>query len=104
MPAYFREAFVTSPSGRGFRSLYAQIVIVKRNSGFAGEVDERGAERQECSHEQQRNAIFVGGVEQELMNATMMIRAVRIAERMEQNSDPFKSAARCSSRGITALR
>jgi hypothetical protein len=30
-----------------------QIIIVKRNSGLAGEVDERGAERHERGHEQQ---------------------------------------------------
>lgn len=45
-------------------NLPAKVVVVKGNSGFAGEVDERSAKRQERGHEQERNAVFVGDIEQ----------------------------------------
>jgi len=58
--------FVTfgHPSRAAQADLHAQVVVVKGNSGFAGEVDERSAERQQRGHEQKRNAIFVGDIEQ----------------------------------------
>jgi hypothetical protein len=39
--------------------LFAQIIVVKGNPGFAREIDQRDTERNQRSHEQKRHTIFV---------------------------------------------